>query len=208
MKRVISLVVVLAMVLAVPVLAGAEDSFGVGSAQGNSYWNDALQIGCTMSDEWYFYTDEEIMENVQSTAGQLKEELAEMVKEAGTMMDMMAVNTETGENVNVNLERLSLANSLLMTESAYVEVSLNQIKQLADTLEQLGMEDISVETGEMEFLGETHACLRVHGSLQGIDMYETLVVVKTGRTMIAVTACSYWEDTTEEILSNFYREQP
>ena len=26
--------------------------------------------------------------------------------------------------------------------------------------------------------------------------------------MIAVTACSYWEDTTEEILSNFYREQP
>lgn len=206
MKRAISLILVLAMVLAMPVLAMAEeDKFGVGSAEGNSYWNDSMSIGCTMSDEWYFYTDEEIMENVQTTAGQLKEELAEIVKDAGTMMDMMAVNTETGENVNINLERLSLSNSLLITEDTYVEASR---QQLSDALEQMGMENVSVEKDEIEFMGQTHSCLRVSGSLQGIDLFETLVVVKSGRTMIVVTACSYWEDTTEEILGNFYNEKP
>ena len=196
MKRSISLILVLAMVLAMPVLAMAEeDKFGVGSAQG----------GCTMDDEWYFYTDEEIMESVQTTAGQLKEDLAEIVKDAGTMMDMMAANTETGENVNVNLERLSLANSLLVTENTYVEASR---QQLSDALEQMGIENVSVEKDEMEFMGKTHSCLRVSGSMQGVDLFETLVVVKSGRTMIVVTACSYWEDTTEEILSNFYNEKP
>ena len=205
MKRAISLVVVLAMVLAMPVLAMAEDSFGVGSAQDHSYWNDYLSIGCTLSDEWYFYTDEEIMENVQATAGELKEDLAEAVKEAGTMMDMMAVNTETGENVNVNLERLSLANSLLMSEKSYVETAR---QQLADALEQVGMENVTVETGETEFMGKPHACLTVSGSLEGIGLYETLVVVKSGRTMIVVTACSYWEDTTPDILASFYGEKP
>ena len=206
MKRAISLILVLAMVLAMPVLAMAEeDNFGVGSAEGNSYWNDSLSIGCTLDDEWYFYTDEEIMKSIQTTTWQLKGDLAKMVKDAGSMMDMKALNTETGENVNITLERLSLINSLLISEKTYVEITK---QQLSDALEQIGMELIIMEPDEMEFMGQTHPCLRISGFLQDNYVHETQVMVKSGRTMIVVTAFSYWKNTTEEILSNFYSEKP
>lgn len=205
MKRAISLILVLAMVLAMPVLAMADDSFSVGSVQDNSYWNEYLSIGCTLSDEWYFYTDEEIMENFQTTVGMMKEELAEAMKESGTLMDMLAVNTESGESINVNMERVSLTNALTISEKTYAETSVQQVKE---AMEQMGWESVTVEADEMEFLGETHSCLYISCSLDGIDMYETQVIVKHGRTIVAITACSYWEDTTLDILANFYAEKP
>ena len=206
MKKAMSLSLVLALVLVLPVAAMAEeDTFGVGTSEGNSYWNESLKIGCTMDENWYFYTDEEIMENMQATTDMLKEDLAEAVKEAGTMMDMMAANMETGDNVNVNLERLSLAASLIYTEDAYVKASVDQ---LASALEQMGMENVTAEQDEMEFMGEKHPCIHLTGSIEGIDLFETLVAVKTGRTMIVITACSYFEDATADILSSFYNEKP
>lgn len=158
-----------------------------------------------MDENWYFYSDEEIMENVQATAGQLKDDLAEAIKDAGSMMDMMAVNQETGENVNVNLERLSVVNSLLIDEAKYVELSL---AQLGDALEQMGITVSDIGQDEMEFAGSKHPCIRLTGTIEGFELFETLVVVKTGRTIIVVTACSYLEDTTDEILSHFYTEKP
>lgn len=205
MKKVVSLILVLAMVLVLPLAAWAEeDSFGAGSTEDNAYWNEALKIGCAMADEWYFYTDEEILENNQALAGQLKDDLAETIREAGSMMDMMAVNTETGENVNVTLERMSIANSLLITEEKYVQLSQ---EQLGAALEQMGMENVTVQQDEIEFAGEKHPCLRVSGTMDDVELFETLVVVKTGRTMIVVTACSYFENTTDETLTYFYREK-
>lgn len=206
MKKVVSLLLVLTMILTLPIFALAEeDSFGAGTTEENAYWNDSLKIGCTFGDEWYFYTDDEILENNQAVVGQLKDDLAEAIREAGTMMDMMAMNTETGENVNVNLERMSLANSLIYTEDAYVKASVDQ---LASALEQMGMENVTAEQDEMEFMGEKHPCIRVSGTLEDVELFETLAVVKSGRTMIVVTACSYFEDTTADILSSFYREKP
>lgn len=206
MKKAISLILTLALVLALPMAALAEeDSFGAGTSDGNTYWNETLSIGCTMDENWYFYSDEEIMENVQATAGQLKDDLAEAIKDAGSMMDMMAVNQETGENVNVNLERLSVVNSLLVDEAKYVELSL---AQLGDALEQMGITVSDIGQDEMEFAGSKHPCIRLTGTIEGFELFETLVVVKTGRTIIVVTACSYLEDTTDEILSHFYTEKP
>lgn len=206
MKKAISLILTLALVLALPMAALAEeDAFGAGASDETSYWNETLSIGCTMDENWYFYSDEEIMESVQTTAGQLKDDLAEAIKDAGTMMDMMAVNQETGENVNVNLERLSVANSLLVDETKYVELSL---AQLGDALEQMGLTVTDIGQDEMEFAGSKHPCIRLTGTIEDIDLFETLVVVKTGRTVIVVTACSYLEDTTDQILSHFYTEKP
>lgn len=206
MKKAISLILTLALVLALPMAALAEeDPFGAGASDGTTYWNETLSIGCTMDENWYFYSDEEIMESVQTTAGQLKDDLAEAIKDAGSMMDMMAVNQETGENVNVNLERLSVANSLLVDEAKYVELSL---AQLGDALEQMGLTVTDIGQDEMEFAGSKHPCIRLTGTIEDIELFETLVVVKTGRTVIVVTACSYLEDTTDQILSHFYTEKP
>ena len=205
MKKTVCILLAMALLVCLPITAAASDEFGIGVSQGNTYWNDAVKLGCTLDESWYFYTDEEILEQNAETAGKLKGDLAEAVKEAGSLMDMMALNTETGENVNVNLERLSIANSLLVDEDKYIEPSA---ASLGSALEQVGIEGLDLRTDKIAFLGEEHPCIRISGKIQDVPLYETLVVVKTGRTMIVVTACSYLEDTTEEILSCFYNEKP
>lgn len=214
MKKTVSLLLALVMLLALPLAVCAEDdSFAAGTVDGNTYWNEALSLGCTLGDDWYFYSDEEIVEVNGATADLLKDDLAEAVREAGTMMDMMAMDLETGDNVNVNLERLSLANSLLINEESYVKLSMDQMEI---AMEQIGVTDLTMENGTMEFAGEDHAYIHLSGNMTvevedgsvSLPLYETLVIIKNGRTIIVVTACTYWEDTTGDILSNFYREKP
>lgn len=211
-KRMTSLLLALVLLLAMPLAAFAEeDAFGAGTSDEHSYWNDAISLGCTLDDSWYFYTDEEIVASSGATADMLKDDLAEAVREAGSLMDMMAVNMETGENVNVTLERLSLANSLLMDAESYAQAT---VSQLTVALEQMGLTDVTIEIDTMEFAGEEQICLKVSGNMavEGLDiplpLYETMVIIKSGRTIMAITACTYWEDATEDILVNFYREQP
>ena len=204
MKRAFTLILATLMVLGCfcgGAFAEEEDSFGLGDAENNTYWNETMSIGCTLDENWYFYTREEILELNGMTAEMLDETLAEAMREAGAMMDMYAMNLVTGATVNVNLERLSLSNSLLISETSYIKLSE---ESLCTVLGQMGCENVQVETGTMEFLGKEHACARVSAEISGVQMYETIVVVKTGRTMIVVTSASFYEDITEEVLSCFF----
>lgn len=205
MKRAVTLI--LAVVLALGCFRGGafaeEDSFGLGDAENNTYWNESMSIGCTLDESWYFYTREEILELNGMTADMLDEALGEMVREAGSMMDMYAMNQVTGATVNVNLERLSLSNSLIISETSYVQIAEESLRA---ALEQMGFENVQVETGTMEFLGREHVCVRITGEIQQMPFYETIAVVKSGRTMIVVTAASFLEDTTAEVFSCFFRE--
>lgn len=204
MKKTFTLILATLMVLCCfcgGAFAEEEDSFGLGDAENNTYWNETMSIGCTLDENWYFYTREEILELNGMTAEMLDETLAEAVREAGAMMDMYAMNLVTGATVNVNLERLSLSNSLLISEASYLRLSE---EGLCTALEQMGCENVQVETGTMEFLGKEHACARVSAEISGVQLYETIAVIKTGRTMIVVTSASFLEDTTEEVLSCFF----
>ena len=76
MKKAISMLLALAMALSLPLAAHCEGTAGgtndtalttlsdgglsAGVQTENSYWNDAMSIGCTFGSKWYFYTDEEI----------------------------------------------------------------------------------------------------------------------------------------------------
>lgn len=221
MKKAISMLLALAMTLSFPLAAHCEgtkggsngvvlttlssDGFSAGVQAENSYWNEAVNIGCTFGSEWYFYTDEEIAEQNGLVTGMLREDYAKLLEESGSMMDMLAVNTETGENVNITLQRLTLADALVLDEQKYAEISA---EPLVEALEQTGLEDVSTSVDEVDFLVEKHPCIRVKALMQNMDFFETLVIVKTGRTVCVVTVACFLEDTTEEVLANFYGEKP
>ena len=136
----------------------SDGGLSAGVQTENSYWNDAMSIGCTFGSKWYFYTDEEIAEQNGLATGMLREDYAKLVEESGSMMDMLAVNTETGENVNITLQRLSLTDALVLDEQKYAEISA---EPLVEALEQTGLENVSTSVDEVEFLGEKHPCVRV-----------------------------------------------
>lgn len=207
MKRTIS--VLLAMMLVLGCFCGVsfaeEDSFGIGDIGNNTYWNEQLSIGCILDENWYFYSREEILQLNGMTADMLEGQLKQMMEDGGSMMDMYATHQVTGETVNVTLERLSVANALLISEKKYCEIG---VEPLVQGLTQIGFADVEAEIGTMEFMGEEHACIRISAQIEGIPFYETMAVVKIGRTIALATAASAGEDNTENTLANFFSELP
>lgn len=202
MKRAFTLFLALAMVLTgfFPA-AKAEDEFGMGSTQNNTYWNESLKIGCTLDENWYFFTKEEIAQVNNMTVEALEGNLAQMVKDGGSLMDMYAQNLETGATLNLMVERLSLVNSLAVTEKLYANASQETVKQ---TLEQMGIEEVEVTLNAMEFAGQEHQSVSITGTYSGVPVFETMVVVKSGRNMIVVTAFSLDEEEIQQTLACFF----
>lgn len=204
MKRVFTLFLALAMVLTLAGIspaARAEDEFNFGSTQDNTYWNETLKIGCTLDENWYFFTKEEIAQVNNMTVEALEGNLAQMVKDGGSLMDMYAQNLETGATLNLMVERLSLVNSLAVTEKLYANASQETVKQ---TLEQMGIEEVEVTLNAMEFAGQEHQSVAITGTYSGVPVFETMVVVKSGRNMIVVTAFSLDEEEIQQTLACFF----
>lgn len=204
MKRASTLLLALVMVFtlaAISPAARAEDSFGTGTIQDNVYWNETMKIGCALDENWYFYSEEEILEVNGMTAEALDGEIAEILESGGTLTDMFAQSMETGANVNVVFERVSLANSLFYNEKSYIEASFATVE---DAFAQLGIEDVEFTIQETEFMGETHCSVLITGMYSGVPIYEQVVVVKDGRNFTVVTVFTVLEEELEEVLSCFF----
>lgn len=204
MKKAFTLFLAFAMVFtlaAISPAARAEDSFGTGTIQDNVYWNETMKIGCALDETWYFYSEEEILEVNGMTAEALDGEIAEIIESGGNLTDMFAQSMETGANVNVVFERVSLANSLLYNEKSYIEASFATVE---DAFAQLGIEDVEFTIQEMEFMGETHCSVLITGMYSGVPIYEQVVVVKDGRNFTVVTVFTVLEEELEQVLSCFF----
>lgn len=196
MKKFTSVFLILALLLCLPAAAGAE---------GNGYWNEEVQLGCTLGENWYFFTDEELAEQNGLTVEQMGEDYTKLVEESGSLMVMMAVDTQTGASVNLTLQPMSPVQSKLIGEAYYAKMSAPSLKE---ALLQMGFEDVEATVGELEFMGSTHPCIRIAAVIQEMDFFETLAIYKAGDTVCIVTAASYGEDTTQAALANFYGEKP
>ena len=102
--------------------------------------------------------------------------------------------------VNITAENLGLIYGTVMDESAYAQAAL---AQLSAALESAGMTDVTTQAAACNFAGSEHACIVIKCTLSGIDVYEKVVCVKAGNYMGIVTVASYYQDTTDEMLSLF-----
>lgn len=178
--------------------AGPELSLG--STSGNRWENEFIGIGCQLDESWTFLTDEEIRQTNQISSDLVGDEYKEALESAKVIYDMMATNADGVSTIGVNLEKLSGA-ALLVTEEMYIEVSE---ENLVGALESMGVENIQISTEEITFAGKNHYCIRLEGEYSSIKIYETLIAVKCNGYVACVTACTWVEDGTSEILDRFY----
>jgi hypothetical protein len=177
-----------------------EQGSKLGTVEGNTYTNAFLGITATLDENWAFATDEEMAQLRGMTADAMTDEsIAEMLETSGAIMDMYAMDTE-GRTLNIMLENLNILQTIAVTEKSYVEATVGQ---LPGALEGMGFEDATAEVTELTFAGETHAAIKVHAKIVGVDFYETLVVVKRGNYIACITAGSFAEDTTDGVLALF-----
>lgn len=205
MKKTITILLAVAMVATLFCGVAAADKFDMGVQDGNTYWNETFSIGCTLDENWYFLSMEEIYGIKDITKEQLEGEMAEMLEQGSTAIVAYAQNMENGATMNITMERLSITNAVLVTEKSYIELSVDGLKE---ALSQMGLENIKTEIVEEEFCGEKHAAMNIYGTINGMDFFEKMIAVKDGRNVSIVTIGSVNEDHTADILDCFTAEKP
>ncbi len=183
-----------------------DDGLEIGSMVGGTYENDFAGIGCKLDDTWTYFTEEEILEMNELTIDAIDdEEIAAKLSDKGTFYDMAAMSEETGANVNVVVENLGLLYGTVLDTDGYIDIAL---QSLEGQLSSAGMNITTCEKDSFDFCGKTTSGIYVAGtmSIQGmeIEMFERMACVKAGTYMFLVTACTYIEDTTADVLSLFY----
>ncbi len=177
------------------------EAFEFGEVDSNVYENAFIGLGCSLGEEWGFYSDEEIKELNNMATDMAGEEVAEIIENADMIYDMYAVHSDGMSSVNVNLENVGIAKIALLD----VEESLSNSKDiLEDAFANMGYEDISIENTTVEVEGEEFHALNVSASYSDMAMYELIFSGTSGKYMWTVTIGTFGEDTTQEIFDTFY----
>jgi hypothetical protein len=179
-----------------------EEPF-IGETVNNVYTNGFLGITCQLDAQWTVFNKEQLAQLMGLTSDLMNNDAVENAMENGTVvMAFYAQSLDGTLNMNIALERLSLANGILMDEESYINVSKSQ---LAPALESMGMENVTVETAKIQFAGEERHGLRIHATIQGIDFDEALVCIKNGNYIASVTVGTVGENKTDDLLAMFKR---
>lgn len=178
-----------------------EEAFEFGEVDANVYENKFIGIGCSLSDEWGFYSDEEIKELNNMATDMAGDEFAEAVADAQMIYDMYAVHSDGMSSINVNLENIGIAKIALVDVAESLESSKSILE---DAFSNMGYEDISIESTTVTIDGEEFAALNVSASYSGMNMYELVFSGKAGKYMWTTTIGTFGEDTTQELFDTFY----
>jgi len=174
----------------------------IGSTQGGVYTNEYFGLGCTLDEVWTISSKEEILALLNSAAqASTDADLAQMLKESGSMYDLYALADEGLVTLNIIIEDMGLLYGNTMSEEEYVSIAVGQ---LVPALEAVGYTNATVQQTTHTFAGASHSGTVLYAELEGAPFYEQQVCLKKGNYMMIVTAVSYFEDITADILAMFH----
>lgn len=203
MKKILSLILVLSMLLCTAALASA-DELDFGTVNGNVYWNDTLSIGCILNNEWTYATREQLADLNGLSSELVGSSLSQKMRSVSGFTAMFAENTVTGESMNLATDKIGSLNSVMMTEESYLDIGT---PDLVDSLTAMGFESVTTKKDTVSFLGEDHAAVKVTATMQGTFFFQTLTCTKADSQMLIASVSSIADDTTENILRCFFNDK-
>ena len=208
MKRAAGLLLALVLVLSM-VACGKKDGdggdsqsgFQRGTIENGIYTNTFAGIGCQLSDDWTYYTDEQLAE-LSGVVAESSEEMQKAMEDGKSTYDMFASAMEGLVTINVVYEDLGALYGKLLDEAGYLEIA---VPKLEDALASMGLSNVKVEQTPVQFAGLVREGAVISGEMDGVPMYETLVCIKQEGYMCCVTMCSWTEDITADLVELFYQ---
>ena len=208
MKKILSFLLVLVTILTVAsgsALAAESEKDAdevLGVKEDAVYANEFLGIMASFSDDWYLFNDEETIEAMGYVVDAMEDPgLADQLRNSGVVCDLYAaVQDNSGDNINIQIENLGFLYGITMSEDAYYEAAA---PQLQTALEQMGLKNVSLTKETMDFAGAEHVSCLVSGELNGIEIYERMVMIKAGKYMATVTAFSFDRENVDTMLELF-----
>lgn len=157
-------------------------AFARGTKDGNVYTNTSLGFTVTLPKGWAFYTDEQLAEISNMSADLLKDPDILDNMDVTTMYEFMAVDSTTGNNFNMTLEKVS---ALIKMED-WIKALKKQLEaQLSDSMSVT----VSDETSEITLGNGTWTVLYTSVTSNGVQMKQYIFCRKMGTTMVSM-ACT------------------
>lgn len=178
-----------------------EAELSLGVSNGNVYESEFIGIGYHLDEGWSFYNDEQIRELNNATADLAGEEYQELMSNAEVVYDMFAIDADGLNNVNVNLEKKNPVQILAMDLS---EVYENTMTVLGSTYENMGGTNFAYEVSNVDVAGEELVAAYVSVDINEVPVYQILFMKKCNGYLANVSVTTYFEDTTAQLLENFY----
>lgn len=177
-----------------------ENEVSLGHTDSNRYQNDFLGISCTLPGDWTFYSDEQIRELNNIAMDAIGEEYAQAIENAAILYDMYAMDQSGLCSMNVNMEKWSAAQVLLLDVKTVIE---NQIPEMESALTNMGYTDVHAEYAKITVDGKEFDGSRITAKIQDVDYYMVQFSFKKGMYMANVTIGSLATDETDTLLSYY-----
>ena len=189
MKKILALLLLLISLVSLFACGNSEPTkeFTRGTVTGNKYVSEFADLTLTVPESWTFYTDEQISELSGVSAELLADD--EKLKEAmlKSLIDAMAADPVTGNNVNFTYENLKITTGLAMNEQKYAEAARNT---LIASYEQIGAQITVTDPAECKLGGNTYRKLVADVTLNGVSYRQYCYIRKIGGWALSIAATS------------------
>jgi len=187
-----------------------DNPLSLGRMEGGTYTNTYVGYGCTLDENWAFFSAEELQELPETVREAL--EGSAIAGEDGMpeqITDMMAENVTDLTTMNLLYTKISMQERLaqaMMTEETLIDATLAQKDELIAAYAQMGIEVTSVEKDIVTFLGEERCVIRTEAAVEGVPYYILqLFDHNLGQYYTTLTLASYVEDNTDSLLQLWYK---
>ena len=154
MKRAAGLLLALVLVLSMAACGkkdgdggDSQSGFQRGTIENGIYTNTFVGIGCQLSDDWTYYTDEQLAE-LSGVVAESSEEMQKAMEDGKSTYDMFASAMEGLVTINVVYEDLGALYGKLLDEAGYLEIA---VPKLEDALTSMGLSNVKVEQTPVQF---------------------------------------------------------
>ena len=190
--------------------------FNIGKTEDNIYTNDFFGIKYTGTDDWRLLNEEQLATISSSIKDVLTNEDAKAALDEGkTSIIMYAVARDKAKNASLTVEKHEINNTQDADMDAFLDKS---VASLTENLPDQGFSDLEVTKTEVTFCGEPAKAIKLKAKYnvkdaadssktEEKDIYETMIYLFRGSYSGCVTATSFNEDNTGEVLKMFSKAQ-
>lgn len=209
MKKYVSLLMALLVFAAVLTGCGSDKNpVSMGKIENGVYTNTYAGFGCQLDDSWIYSGAQELQElpeNLEDHKGFENEVMSSHPQ----LFDLQAENEALQSGINVVYTKLGAAERTgykMRDEENEVDMIVEQKEQIIELYKTSGIEIETLEKKQITFLGEEHFVLHYAATWDGKPYYiMQFSNCDAGTYGITLTAFSFEQDHTQEILEMFYK---
>ena len=179
-----------------------EVKVSLGELGENVYESNFMGLGWTLPEEWVFFTEEERKQMNEATWDMLEETSDIEIQEGTVLCDMMAMSPDGISSMNIQIEKLSVLSSVALSEKAYIENSIEPVKQ---ALTQMGYTNVDITESTVMITGKECLGLDMILEYSGITLYQKQALIKKGNYMYIITTSGTDKTVLEDLFAKFYK---